>query len=257
MKYTTKATLIICIAVILASCMGKNSNIQFGKAPLQLAHFDFKLNIPTFFSDEAVFRDKADLTMRAEEETIEGNDTLKPIEYVHYIQYSSRNSIPVLKYRDFGFSEMELCSDLEDKETFLVSGRQENLKPKDIDRLVSLLKKDLGEPVPFKKMDRANYHVAYEWHLKDKVVKLVLDTEYDRGDEKYRNEQQQYYYDGLDTDNDEAIDKSAPTTDLQNWQKEEYDKQDEITATIFVATKQFDVYQKTSRSYRGMLTVYY
>lgn len=219
---------LIVLSAGFSSCTGQNKNVHFAKQPLQLSGFNFDLDIPNFFNDEAVFRGKGDVSMQASEEEVERNDQDKPFKYVRYGQYSSTSKIKVAAYKDFMFREMLLCTDSADEKTYLVAAEQSYLKPEDIDKLVALLKKDLGSPTPMSQIERKNEDVSYEWHLKDKVVKLVLNVERDEDDETFSGD----------------------------WQRKAYSKEEKITARLFIATKQFDQVMNEASSFTGMLVDY-
>lgn len=198
------------VIVFVVAC--SNAGVHFGKKPLQLSGFDFDLNIPEFFNDEKVFEgNAADLFVEVEEGFINSDDG-KEVNYVIYSQRSAKDGIKVLKYGSTGFSKMVLCSDLADKEVFLVEGKEEGMTPKDIDRLVAKLKSDLGDPIPYNQLENPDSYVSYEWHKENKVVKLVLDM-------------------GANI----AYGEEPPA----DWQQTRYREEEEIEAKISIVTVEF------------------
>ncbi len=224
-----KKRLVLFLGVVLVSCGQQNKDVHFGEAPLQLKGFNFDLDIPNFFNDEAYFRHKADISMRAEEEMVELDDQDEPFEYVRYSQSSFSSDTKVAAYGDLVFRKILLCTDLADENTYLVGAQQEDLTASDIDKLVNNLKKDYGTPTPYIDIEKKNDRASYEWYLEDKVVKLVLNVQ-------------------TTSDMEEAPE--------DGWQRILYDNEEDLSATLFIATKQFDQVMQEAYSFSGMLVYY-
>lgn len=231
-----KIILFLFMILAFSSC---NQQAQYGKSPLLLDKFNFKLDVAVFFKDEQIFRGKSDFSVSASEETYDYKDR-----EILCIQYSTRSMSKdriLAKYDVMDFESLGMVTDSTDEKVLLVSGRTDYGTAGKIEQVLKKLQQDYANGT-ISSNSFGDDGVKITFKTQDKVVKLVIDG--------IRIEQPE---DNEDSDKDNRpFDERSKTNLLKAVQE----KKDNIPVLLFMATPEFDDIQNEARSSSGDLTHY-
>lgn len=239
-----KIALIASVIILIQSCKTGGSG-QFGKSPVDLGSFNFNMDVPSFFGDETVFRDRGGLRVRVDEDEMTIGDTDSTLHYVVYRTSQNNKDLPLAKMGTLRFTDIDLFTEIDDKEAYMIAATKEDASLQFVDSLVEVMTKEFGEQTPHHEIKKTHDNVTYEWYLKDRVVKLVTDVEDEFEDERPKDENG---WERLD-------DKFLPRP--KNWQRGLMNFNKPMKVVVFVTSPLFDRYLSKSYSFSGVLTRYY
>lgn len=230
--------------ILLNSCAG--SSDEYGKKPLELDNFDFKLNIEKFFQNEDIFRSKSEFAVKTEEYWIDG-DSIE-MGYIDYATVAMSQSRPLAKYAGINFESLGIITDWEDKNVIMAYASSDYTKPKDVESIIDKMKKEFGEPevLPHGFGDSG---VILKFIKGEKVAKISLAIPY-QAPEPEVSYSENYY------DEPAAPEKILLTDEIYAEIKESMKDLEEIKSVIFITHQNFDNALEEANSFSGDLTQY-
>lgn len=228
----------------LNSCAGTAD--EYGKKPLELDNFDFKLNIEKFFQNEDIFRGKADYAMKVEEEWISG-DSIE-FGYIDYSTVSMSQNRPLAKYAGVEFESLGIITDWEDKNAIMAYASTDYAKSKDIESVIDQMTKEFGKP-ELHPSGFGNEGINFKFFKDSKAatISLIIPYELPEAEIDYGN---------YSVGEPNEIKKVYLTEEIYGEMKASMKDLEEIKCYIFITNSEFDNALEESGSFSGDLTHY-
>lgn len=231
-----KIFLLFFVSLAFSSC---SQQPQYGKNPLLLDQFNFKLDVGSFYKDESIFRGKSDFSVSASEISYAYKDHQTP-----FIQYATRSMSQdriLAKYGAMNFESLGMVTDSADEKVLLVSAGTDYATAAQVEELLKKLQKAYGQATLSTTSSVHLEQVRIRFQAEGKVIKLTLD---DMGTQIVDSEEQ----------------APDPLPFGAKYEAKVIDavrkKKDGIHVMLFVVTPMFDEVLQEARSFTGDLTRY-
>lgn len=155
-------SIFLLLALVSSSC---TSDAELGKKPIDLTDLSLNIDVASFFKNEKYFSNAYDEPLRVEVEEPNTNSLSlqKPHLYNKYSIEENKKKVPVARFDDLEFQNLDLYSDPDDKKVRLLVVEKDSVSRAQLDHLTESINKKLGEY----RLIRDDYSVmSYRWKKK-------------------------------------------------------------------------------------------